>query len=81
MVPQMDLALLGYQHIFSHKPSPVPIVRLLTYLRGEMAKKKGLKNRLKSYLKTFLKLFLFSLIQLVTVEYIIVSDPMISRLL
>jgi hypothetical protein len=42
----MDLVLLGYQLVFSHKLSLLPIVRLLTYLVGEMAKKRGFEKSL-----------------------------------
>jgi hypothetical protein len=55
MVP----ALLGYQIVFSHKPSLPPTMRLLTYLGGEIAKKGGFKNRLKSYMTPFLTTSMF----------------------
>jgi hypothetical protein len=54
-------------------------LRLLTCSRGRDGKSGGLKNRLISYVKPFLKLVLLFLIQVITGEYIIISDPMISR--
>jgi hypothetical protein len=57
----MNLFLLDSQHVFSHKPSFLPRVRLLTYLRRRDGKKKaGLKSRLKSYKKPVLTVYIFS---------------------
>jgi hypothetical protein len=41
----MDLALLGCQHVFSHRLTLLPTVRLLTYpRRREMARRGGLNS-------------------------------------
>jgi hypothetical protein len=47
MVPEMNFVLLCYQNVFSNNPSLLPIVRLLTNLGGEMAKKRGFGKSLK----------------------------------
>jgi hypothetical protein len=39
----MDPVLLGYQNVFSHKPSHLPIMRLVTYPARRDGKKTAMK--------------------------------------
>jgi hypothetical protein len=73
------LAVLGYQHVFSHKPSHLHIVNLYTYHRRRDGKEKGFKKSL-IIISVHSINCLFFLIQLMPVECIIISDPKISCL-